>query len=309
MSFFLDCDQSTEPEVPDPILSTEVTQVPSNSTVVDISAQEDAEVTPNQEETPELDSELLEILGIDPSNTEKFGKEIQKDVAIRFEHLATNGLSKDDRKHLTDKYLVPANCKLISPPTLNPEVKAALSETIIKRDKVIASKQALISTAISSIGEAITHILASKEKQPELLRILMDTGRALCDCQHNDTITRRNFVVFSVKKDMKESLLNAKVDNFLFGQNLPETLKSAKAINKSGAELKVATVPKPSTSKQNSSGSGSKNWKGSYPPRKQPAKTYTTTTSATMKNQRANSSKQSQNQRPARTTTAPHSRR
>lgn len=86
---------------------------------------------------PELDAEILEILGVDPTLTKKFGNEVQKDVAVRFEHVATAGLSKDDRKEILDKYLVPSNCKLIAAPALNPEVKAALSEMVIKRDKAI----------------------------------------------------------------------------------------------------------------------------------------------------------------------------
>lgn len=252
---------------------------------------------------PELDAEILQILGEDPTKPSVFGKQIQNDVAVRFEHIATTGLTKEDRKNLTDKYLVPENCKLVGAPALNPEIKAALSEMVVKRDKVIETKQSIMAAAISSLGQAITVLLSSNEKNTDLLRLLMDTGRTLSDCQHNDTVTRRNFVLYAVKKDMKESLQNAKVDNFLFGEQLSDTLKAAKAISKSGADLKAPPPPKTNTFAR----TPAKNWKGYNPARKNAATKKDTTTSTpttsstttTTRSLRPNSYRQSQNQRPA----------
>lgn len=56
----------------------------------------------------------------------------------------------------------------------------------------------------------------------------MDTSRILCDWQYNDSITRRNLVISYVKKAMKKQL---QTDSLLFGENLAETLKAARAIN------------------------------------------------------------------------------
>ncbi|KAG6458995.1 hypothetical protein O3G_MSEX011152 [Manduca sexta] len=66
----------------------------------------------------------------------------------------------------------------------------------------------------------------------------MDAIRILCDLQHSDSNTRRNFILFALKKEMKEHLTKTIIDGFLFGEQLCETLKSAKAVTKSGAELK-----------------------------------------------------------------------
>ncbi|KAF9824015.1 hypothetical protein SFRURICE_020281 [Spodoptera frugiperda] len=62
----------------------------------------------------------------------------QPDLAVRLQHMATSGLSKETRKELSDRYLIPANCTLIDAPLLNPEIKAAVSETVHKRDKELA---------------------------------------------------------------------------------------------------------------------------------------------------------------------------
>lgn len=162
---------------------------------------------------------------------------------MRFEHTATVGLWKEDRKELVNK------CKMIGAPALNPEVTAALSEAVLRRNTVLESKQKLMASSISSVGEAISLVMSYKEKNTELLRLLLDTAKTSCDCQYQETTVRRNFITFSVKRDMKESLQNTKIDTFLFGSNLTETLKIAKTINKQGAELKPPPAPKPSTSR------------------------------------------------------------
>lgn len=50
-----------------------------------------------QQTEPELDPELLELLGEDPTSTKKNDGDIQKDLAIRLNHNATSGLSKETR--------------------------------------------------------------------------------------------------------------------------------------------------------------------------------------------------------------------
>ncbi|XP_072948702.1 uncharacterized protein [Epargyreus clarus] len=91
----------------------------------------------------ELDDATLDILGADPLATKAFGKDIQKDVAVRFEFITTSGLNKDVRKELLESYLPPTTCRLIDAPSLNPEIKAAITEIVLKRDKAM---QAEIST-------------------------------------------------------------------------------------------------------------------------------------------------------------------
>lgn len=193
----------------------------------------------------ELDGIALEILGEDPTKITVYGKEIQKDLAVRLEHCATNGLTKETRKDLKEKYLTPSNCTLIEPPVLNAEIKAALTDVVAKRDKAIETKQGQLTTAISCLSEAITHLFAMPDKDQALLKLLMDTIRILCDCQHADSLTRKNFILFQLKKDMKAQLEKTKIDKFLFSETLSDTIKSAKAIQKSSTDLRPALVQKP----------------------------------------------------------------
>ncbi|CAF4940591.1 unnamed protein product [Pieris macdunnoughi] len=82
-----------------------------------------------------VDDELLQVLAEDPSRSNTPGKDIQSDLAVRRQHIATSGLSKDTRKELLSKYLLPGKCTLINAPDLNAEVKAAISDTVYKRDQ------------------------------------------------------------------------------------------------------------------------------------------------------------------------------
>lgn len=220
-----------------------------------------------------LATEILEIFGEDPTISNNYGSEIHKDLAVRLEHAATHGLTKELRKELSEKYLLPSNCKLVDAPALNAEIKAGISDITAKRDKSIEIRQKQVATAISCVGQAINLLISKSDADPALVKMLMDTERILCDSQHSDSVIRRNFILSTMKKDMKDQLQNTKPDNFLFGQNLTETIKTAKAINKSGAELKTP-MPKPQANTNNkkfsSTASTSKNlnWKGPYPPRK-----------------------------------------
>ncbi|XP_061728495.1 uncharacterized protein LOC133533531 [Cydia pomonella] len=191
-------------------------------------------------ETPNatIDPDLLAILGEDPTVIKEYGDDIQSDLAIRLNHLATSGLTKESRAEIKDKYLIPGNCKMIKAPILNPEIRASLIESQAKRDKGIENKQVLNSCALSSLSKAITLLITSDSKNQEVLRLLMDTARILSDIQHSDSMLRRFFILSTVKKELKDQLEKTKIEDLLFGSNLVETLKSAKTISKTGADMR-----------------------------------------------------------------------
>lgn len=239
--------------------------VPSTSheELVPSTSQEAEQIPDGQKTSPiedSLDKDILEILGEDPTVAEIYGKNIRPELAARFNHIATNGLNKDIRKELCEKYLLPENCKLIGAPILNDEVKAASNETVLKRDKLIEYRQKRLAAAISCLGEALSYALEAKDKDNAQIKRLMDTARLLCDAQYSDSVSRRTLAVSSLKKEMKDPLLNTKIDKSLFGENLTDSLKSAKAVSKSGSDLKNQYKPAPT-----------KNWKIPVAGRRPPA--------------------------------------
>ncbi|KAL0821475.1 hypothetical protein ABMA28_004945 [Loxostege sticticalis] len=121
-----------------------------------------------------LDPDILDILGTDPSAVMEYGPNINEELASRLNYLATSGLDKDSRKELMQKYLVPINCKNISAPQLNPEIKAATPEYVQKRDKSIEFHQKEIAAAIACIGQIMTTQINNSTRDNELLKSLMD---------------------------------------------------------------------------------------------------------------------------------------
>lgn len=300
-------------EMSQPIRSSEPEPIPGPSGIVPMSSvvvvpsdtMKHSEATDSvPPATEELDSELLAILGTDPSIEKSYGKDIQKDLASRLQHWTTEGLTKEGRKDLKEKYLTPGNCKLIDAPELNAEIKAAVSDELAKRDKALSIKQQQITTAITCLGEAITLLLSEKEKNTNLIKLTTDAARLMSDCHYSFSTTRRNFLLGALKKEVRDQLRVTKIDKFLFGDNLAETLKSAKAINKSGSELKV-TAPKsqPKRPIQNTASSSKHlNWRSQGPARRQTGPPKTKEPAMTsMRGRPANSSKQSQHlqQRPS----------
>lgn len=206
-----------------------------------------ADAIPDSQVIPQITDEVMQLLGEDPTQKRVYGNDIQPDLAVRLQHMATSGLSKETRKELSDKYLIPANCTLIDAPLLNPEIKAAVSETVHKRDKGIEHKQKQIASAITCIAEALTLLISHEQNASptELIKLLMDAQKILCDCQNSDSLVRRNFILFNMKKEIKDQLQATKIDKFLFGAELAETLKAAKAITKTGDDMKPMPPKQP----------------------------------------------------------------
>lgn len=87
---------------------------------------------------------------------------------------------------------------------MNAEIKAAVTVIITKRDKGIELRQKQLACAISGLSGLINKEMESREKDNERLKQLMDIGRILCDVQHSESVIRRNFAIYSIKKDVKD---------------------------------------------------------------------------------------------------------
>lgn len=105
--------------------------------------QENIDMTPEapillaQDDSPQLDPELLSALGDTTDEQPIYGENIHHTLAQRWIPLLKKGLAKDLKEKILKEYQIPENCKLLRAPTLNPEIKAAVSEIIFNRDKNI----------------------------------------------------------------------------------------------------------------------------------------------------------------------------
>ncbi|KAL4720573.1 hypothetical protein ACJJTC_012328 [Scirpophaga incertulas] len=116
-------------------------------------------------------------------------------------------------------------------PVLTPECRSL--------QEALEYKQRSISAAISCLSRAMSHVLTQPNRDPQVVKQLIETGCLLCDIQY-ESMNRRRFICSAIKKEVREHLFDTEIDTYLFGEKLPETVKAAKAINKSGTELRSA---------------------------------------------------------------------
>ncbi|XP_047991937.1 uncharacterized protein LOC125230720 [Leguminivora glycinivorella] len=206
----------------------EQTTPPQIDTETDLPAQEEQQ----------LDDEILSLLGDAPKSDQQFGPPVHKDIANRWQEILVKGLDKETKEKLLKQYMIPRNCDMLLAPKLNPEAKAALSDGSVKRDFCIMQKQNQVGVALAALASVTEAIISGENNKQKLLKPLSDACRILCDNHHSDTMTRRHFVLASTDASLKETLVEAERDTFLFGENVSEKLKVAKSIQKTGESLK-----------------------------------------------------------------------
>nr|CAI5858397.1 unnamed protein product [Callosobruchus analis] len=140
-----------------------------------------------------------------------------------------------------------ANCKLVAAPLLNEEVKVTVSESVLKRDERLATVQSQVGACLSALGKALNLLLQDEEKEDskhlQLIELLNNTARMLADVHYQESESRKNILSVNLKRDLLAILTDSNADGWLFGENLGERVKAARAIERSGQELKKANKP------------------------------------------------------------------
>ena len=225
---------ASPPPAPPPLCNTPLSPTPGTS----------AEAQPVVMEDQDLDEDTLQLLGDAPKTDITMGPSVHKDIANRWQDILTKGLAKDVKEKLLKSYFVPKNCDLLLAPALNPEVKAALQDTLVKRDLALMYKQNQLGMALSALASATDMIISNETSKQKLLKPISDACRILCDSHFWETKTRRNFIISSININLKDALLETKRGSFLFGENVTDKVKAAKSIQQSGDALKHALRPK-----------------------------------------------------------------
>lgn len=119
------------------------------------------------------------------------------------------------------------NCLLFKAPILNPEVKAAVSDLLQKKDFSFAARQEQIGVALSALARAMDTLLTEKSDfKQDLIKHINNACRILCEK-----------IFSSLNNKIKNTLKEEKHCEHLFGEELGEKLRATKAIRKSNQEL------------------------------------------------------------------------
>lgn len=103
-----------------------------------------------ENDIPELNPQILSILGDDTPQIKTSGPPIQKDLALRWSNILKSGLKEEEKERLIGKYPPNENCLLLAAPNLNLEVVPALAESTVERDSRLLGLQNQIGAALAS---------------------------------------------------------------------------------------------------------------------------------------------------------------
>ncbi|XP_045773393.1 uncharacterized protein LOC123879142 isoform X1 [Maniola jurtina] len=246
LSVYFDTTAVHDDERPDIMSATALPGTAVETTVLQDSGADSAVPGPEGSTDPELDGSILSLLGDAPENNSELGLPIHKDIATRWQEILQKGLKEDIKKDLIKLYPIPNNLEILIPPILNPEVKAALTEPLVKRDFAIFHRQKQTGIALSALGRSVDSIVNDPDKSLQnieiksaLLRPISDACRILCDLYQLETKRRRTHIINSINNKMKDIVMDTVPGKYLFGDNISEKLKTAQGINRSGQILKV----------------------------------------------------------------------
>ncbi|CAG9773665.1 unnamed protein product [Ceutorhynchus assimilis] len=224
--------------------NSDVCSVCSVSEVIDDNSNDNQDVLEVHNDVS-LPDDVLELLGDDPENKLDNSFSLHESLVSRWNALLRDGLKKEDCASRLNKYEIPSNLNSLTPPKLNPEVKAALLKSNLVTDSSYSEEQNQLSKGICALGKGISSILGNVKNLPEdlkgdLLSSLLDSGRILTNLFHRVTVTRKNLIIPHLK-NMKQLADKSTDSEYLFGTDLSEKLKSFKNIETVSKELKLTS--------------------------------------------------------------------
>ncbi|KAJ8914045.1 hypothetical protein NQ315_017564, partial [Exocentrus adspersus] len=139
-------------------------------------------------EVPSLNAEIL----------------LHDDLVPRWESVLRNGLDQSTKDNLLKKYSGVKNCPFITPPKLNPEIKAAINDITAKRDSKLQVFQAQLGADLGGLGKALLMLLNNQEAEGGadvllVIEALSDAARLLSNLHYEDSESQR------AAKDNKET--------------------------------------------------------------------------------------------------------
>lgn len=205
-----------------------------------------------------LDTETLKILGEDPKEKKSNNLVLHNALCSRWSHILSHNISEEDRKDLYDRYIIPDNLVNLNPPEVNPEVYPHLSPYHKNRDDGYVALQKQLAHSLTALGTTLNALLNKRDDVPEglknsLLGPLWDSGRLQAGLFSRISQIRRTAIVQANNKQFKEIAEKTRPEKLLFGPDLAEKFKEAKALENMGKNLFSASSASNERNKINNS--------------------------------------------------------
>ncbi|XP_074029074.1 uncharacterized protein isoform X2 [Leptinotarsa decemlineata] len=189
---------------------------------------------------PDTHPDIISILGCDPRDSNSEGPEVHEQIANRWTSVVNCGIDKAERKTLMDKYPIIKNCKSLSAPVLNPELKTIIGENSNRQDMFLARIQDQLGCAISALSGPLNELFCSPTTETNLTLLrLVESAKLLTDLHHSLSLHRRFMILPSLKPDIRRIIEDFPIEQLLFGEKFTDKVKNSKDILKSSMDLKM----------------------------------------------------------------------
>lgn len=211
------------------------------------------------------------FLGENPSLVPHEGPELHEEVVARWTVYLREGFPADSRKDLVGKYLIPSNCPALHPPKLNEEVKTILTTQIQKNDNFLCNLQEQLGAGITAIGQLLNLKLVDPNTPVTLddqkLQKLADAAQLIASTHHALSLKRKFEIQPFLNDESRGAAQQSPIDNFLFGSEFLEKLKSCQNVRKAAEDIKKPrrTFP-PAADRAGPSGSSQQHLNSKRPP-------------------------------------------
>lgn len=179
----------------------------------------------------DVSSEVASILN-ELETPSEFGANFNVSTSRSFSNIANAKHSKEAIDKLKASYKVPENCQQIGVPLVNPEIWSGLLLGAKTSDARWQALQQHLSRALTAQGRLLDILLKTVTAQnlPEVIRPLMDGVKCL-SLAMQDINSKRRLNLKSHLRSEYSALCGSRipVTTFLFGDNLEQSMKNAKA--------------------------------------------------------------------------------
>lgn len=220
----------------------------------------DEEICDDTVSVPDADTDLLKELDADLNDEEEVGEEVAISLANVVNRSFRRKFSETKFNDRFDKYLRPGNCDNFQVPLVNPEIWKSIPAEARSADIKMSHIQKAIAKAGTALASSTQTLLqAQRGARPETLTLLKsavgkngDALAAMGHAFHDVSLKRRHAIRPLLHHNLAGLCQDSRpVTQFLFGDNLSQSVKDIRETEKLGA-----TVASPSTSKQYSTKPG-----------------------------------------------------
>nr|CAI5867944.1 unnamed protein product [Callosobruchus analis] len=159
---------------------------------------------------------------------------------LRWSFYIQDGIEKEQKEKIIEKYPLFENCPLLKTPELGPELESCLDAKTQRQDKFMAQLQNETGHALAALGSQINKLLASgANTNKETITVLADAAQLICNVQNALPIHRKYNILPFLNHSCRKLVEKSKSDKFLLGINFFEDLKTTETAKKTGLTLKV----------------------------------------------------------------------